>query len=340
MKENRLVKMSIVFMALVLLAIVLQTFQQVMRPLAIAVLLIFIVTPLARFSREKKIPVWLTFTGVFLLCVLLLSLVSSLVYVENVNFKKELPLYKERINYESQRILALTSKTGFGIKDISPDKISKLAVEGLRRGLGAAQAIFSETLLALILLMFLLQAYPGVFKAVERRYGEDEVLRLEETTRKIETDILAYFGTKSAMSLGTAIGSGIVLLLFGAKFISTSLLVIFLLNFIPIIGSLVAVVFVLLLYALTFGVSMSVLWLLIALLAVQFFFGNILEPKMTGSRLNMSPILIIFSLYIWGWIWGIIGMLLSVPLMIVIMIVIRHLGSPETGDGADDVAAS
>jgi len=66
--------------------------------------------------------------------------------------------------------------------------------------------------------------------------------------------------------------------------------------------------------------------LFLLLMVVQVLFGSILEPKIAGSRLNMSPILIILSLYVWGWIWGVIGMLLSVPLTILIMIIIKHVG--------------
>lgn len=73
MKENRLVNISIVFIALVVLAIVLKNFQQVMRPLAIATLLFFMVTPLARFSKQKKIPARVTFSGLFVIVFLILS---------------------------------------------------------------------------------------------------------------------------------------------------------------------------------------------------------------------------------------------------------------------------
>jgi predicted PurR-regulated permease PerM len=41
----------------------------------------------------------------------------------------------------------------------------------------------------------------------------------------------------------------------------------------------------------------------------------------------MSPILILVSLYVWGWIWGVVGMFVSVPLTIMILIVVRNLGS-------------
>jgi predicted PurR-regulated permease PerM len=150
--------------------------------------------------------------------------------------------------------------------------------------------------------------------------------------RKIEGDIIAYFGTKAAMSLGTALLTGVILLLFGAKFIYISVLIIFLLNFIPIIGSIIAVIVVLLLYLLTFGVSANAIWLFLALMAVQVLFGSILEPKIAGKRLNMSPIVILVSLYLWGWIWGIVGMLLSVPLTILIMVAVKHFGARGAGE--------
>jgi len=326
MKENRLVTYSIVFIALVLLAIVLKTFQSVMRPLAIAALLLFLFTPLAQFSRDRKIPVWLTFGGFFVIVFLILSFVGSFISVDNVNLKDALPRFQERISQNSSGLIELGAKLGYDLEDVTTDKAGKMAVTGLTMGLGAIRTLFSEILLAMILMMFLIQSRSGLFSWVEQRYGTDEVTRLQETFQKIQGDILAYVGTKTLMSLGTAIVIGIVLLLFKAKFIYVSLLIIFLLNYIPIIGSLIAVLIVLLLYVLTIGLSVKVLYLFVLLMAVQVLFGSILEPKIAGSRLNMSPILIILSLYVWGWIWGVIGMLLSVPLTILIMIVSRHVG--------------
>ncbi len=131
------------------------------------------------------------------------------------------------------------------------------------------------------------------------------------------------------MSAGTALLTLVVLLLFGAKFIAISALLIFLLNFIPIVGSFIAVLVVAVLYIVTFGLSGNVGWLLLALMVVQILFGNILEPKLAGKRLNMSPIVILISLDVWGWIWGVVGMFLSVPLTIMILIVVKHLRSTE-----------
>lgn len=332
LQENRLANYSLIFIALVLLAIVLQTFQSVLRPLAIATLLVFMVTPLARYSKQKKIPVWLTFSGLFLVVILLLMLISSFVVVENLDLKNMIPQFQEKISQSSGSILAMGSKLGFGPEDMTPEKLSTLAAKGAKVVLQAARTIFSETLLALILLMFSIQSYAALFRVIEKRFGKEEVIRLQTTFQKIEGDILAYLGTKAAMSLGTAVGTVIVLLLFKSPFIYTSALVIFVLNFIPVIGSMIAVIIVLIMYLLTVGVSANAAWLFLSLMAVQTLFGSILEPKIAGSRLNMSPVLIILSLYLWGWIWGIIGMLMSVPLTIVILIILRHMGPVKTGD--------
>lgn len=329
MTESRLVNYSIIFMGVALLAVVLQTFQVVMRPFAIAILLVFISTPLADYSKRKGVPVWLTFLVLFVVAGGLLSLVSSFITADNFDLAGAIPRYQEKISQGSGPVLQIMSKFGLGLESISADDIGKLAARGARAGLGAIRAIFSETLLALILLMFIVQSRSVLFGAVESKHGADEVVRLQDTLRKIQRDIIAYFSTKALMSAGTALLTLVVLLLFGAKFIAISALLIFLLNFIPIVGSFIAVLVVAVLYVVTFGLSAKVGWLLLALMAVQVLFGNILEPKLAGKRLNMSPILILISLYVWGWIWGVVGMFLSVPLTIMILIVVRHMRSTE-----------
>ena len=327
MQTNKLVSYSIIFIGLALAAVVLQTFVQVLRPLAIAILLMFLAMPLARWSKGRGIPVWMTFVGLIVLVVGLMSLVGSFISLDNIDLAEAIPRYQEKISQSSSGMLEVGSKLGFSSENITPEKLGGLAAKGARAGLGAVRTIFSEMLLALILLMFLVQSRSGLFSLVENKYGKAELDRLQETLRKIEGDILAYFGTKTVMSLGTAILTGVVLLLFGANYIYISLLIIFLLNFIPVIGSIVAVLIVVLLYILTFGFSPQVAGLFLSLMVVQIIFGSILEPKIAGKRLNMSPIIILISLYLWGWIWGIVGMLLSVPLTILIMVTVKHMNA-------------
>jgi predicted PurR-regulated permease PerM len=63
----------------------------------------------------------------------------------------------------------------------------------------------------------------------------------------------------------------------------------------------------------------------ITLLLIQLFFGNYLDPEMMGNRFNLSPIIIIFSLFFWGYVWGIVGTFLAVPITATIKIVIQNI---------------
>ena len=63
----------------------------------------------------------------------------------------------------------------------------------------------------------------------------------------------------------------------------------------------------------------------ILLVGWQQFLGLVVEPRMAGARLGVSPLLIILSLAFWGVVWGIVGMLLAVPLLMIIKIVFENI---------------
>ncbi|MGB0745268.1 MAG: AI-2E family transporter, partial [Opitutales bacterium] len=61
--------------------------------------------------------------------------------------------------------------------------------------------------------------------------------------------------------------------------------------------------------------------------AIQFCIGSLVEPKLMGNRLNLSPIVILLSLGLWGSIWGIPGMFLCVPITVIAMIICSYFPS-------------
>ena len=58
--------------------------------------------------------------------------------------------------------------------------------------------------------------------------------------------------------------------------------------------------------------------------------GNILEPRIMGNSMNISPIVAILALSFWGALWGIVGMLLSIPLLAMMKIIFAHFESTQT----------
>ena len=102
---------------------------------------------------------------------------------------------------------------------------------------------------------------------------------------------------------------------------------IFLLNFIPTIGSLIATTFPAVFALLQFGEFSYLVMVLVFVGLIQVAVGNVLEPKLMGNSLNISPLVAILSLTFWGAIWGVTGMFLSVPITVILVIIFSHFES-------------
>ncbi len=145
---------------------------------------------------------------------------------------------------------------------------------------------------------------------------------------RIRDDIQKYITIKVFTSTMTGLCSYGLLLFLGVDFPAVWGLLIFLLNFIPTVGSIIATIFpALIALAQADGYTLFLI-VLFGIGALQVLIGNILEPRMMGSSFNLSPIVILLNLALWGTIWGIIGMFLCVPFLIIITIILSHF--PQT----------
>jgi AI-2 transport protein TqsA len=105
----------------------------------------------------------------------------------------------------------------------------------------------------------------------------------------------------------------------------------FFLNFIPSFGSIFAVLIITGLSVLQFFpaspgmVDLTPLWIFLGTGGIQFVIGNLVEPRLQGNRLDISPFLVLVSLLFWGWVWGVAGMIIAVPLLAVIRIIAKNV---------------
>jgi AI-2 transport protein TqsA len=125
----------------------------------------------------------------------------------------------------------------------------------------------------------------------------------------------------------TSLASWVLMYSVGLDFAAFWALLIFVLNFIPNIGSLVATIFPSLLALIQFDTLTPFLVILIGVGSIQMLVGNVLEPQLMGRSLNVSPLVIILSLVVWSFMWGIPGMFLAVPVTVIVMIVFYNFDS-------------
>jgi len=166
-------------------------------------------------------------------------------------------------------------------------------------------------------------------EAVKFSLGNEEEKSLQQTFNDINTQVQKYVVTKFLISLASASTEGLIIWLFGVDFAIVWAVIIFALNFIPNIGSLIGIGFPLLMALVQFDSIIYVLILAAVLITVDTILGNIVEPKVFGDTLGLNPLVVLFALLLWGYIWGAIGAILSVPLTSVIKIIVSRSDSPN-----------
>lgn len=141
----------------------------------------------------------------------------------------------------------------------------------------------------------------------------------------VSESVRRYIWVKTAVSTLTGVACYVVLRWLGLDFAATWALLIFFLNYIPNIGSIVGVSLPALVALVQFDTLTPFVILVLGLTVINLAIGSVLEPMLMGHTLNMSPFAIILSLAFWGTVWGIVGMFLSVPIMVLVMIVCAHV---------------
>lgn len=178
--------------------------------------------------------------------------------------------------------------------------------------------------LILIYIGFLFLEQKHFPSKIEALVAKNKVDDANEIMTRIRDDIQKYIGIKMFTSALTGILSYVFMRVLDVDFAGVWGLLIFLLNFIPTVGSIVATIFpAMIALAQSDGYSL-VLFVLLGIGAIQICVGNILEPRLMGSRFNLSPIVILLNLALWGYIWGIPGMFLCVPFLIIIAIILSY----------------
>jgi predicted PurR-regulated permease PerM len=182
-----------------------------------------------------------------------------------------------------------------------------------------------------ILVTFIVVFLYAAFLLVERGTFENKlanlsddpkrVARIREVIGAINRRIGSYLALKTLLSILLGAVSWVVMVLFGLQFAVLWAVLIALLNFVPYIGSVLGVVFPVLMTIVQFENLAMVLWMLLALSAAQFVIGNFIDPYVMGNSLNLSPFAILISLAIWTELWGVAGAFLAVPITAILTIV-------------------
>jgi len=148
--------------------------------------------------------------------------------------------------------------------------------------------------------------------------------RLRSVLEQIDRDIRVYLRIKTTLAVATAGLAYVVMRWVRVDFAGFWAVMVFFFYYIPTVGSVLAIVAPALLTLVQFDNLTPFLIVLFVIGTIQVVMANVIEPAIMGRSLNLSPLVVILSLMVWGTIWGVVGMFLCVPIMVVLLIVLAH----------------
>ncbi len=157
--------------------------------------------------------------------------------------------------------------------------------------------------------------------------GEENTSKKEATINKVIDDIRRYMLIKTLMSIMVGISVTILLFLTHVRYPVLWGIIALLLNFIPNIGSVVAAIPPIILATVDVSLPCGII-VTIFMILINCVVGYIVEPRFLGKGLNLSPLVVLFSLLFSGWLLGPVGMFLSPPLAVICKIILYSY--PET----------
>ena len=309
----------LVFLTICTATLALIYMKPVMIPLIFSIFAYSVLTPLVNWTRTKtKLPkgfaVLISLIALFcLLSGIVLILVNS---VEN--FVEGAPKYKESLS--SSVVFVQNQLIRFNIN---------LDLAQLNNIIQSASFISFAQKLTGQLFSFLGNLLLVFIFAVFMMTGESRSSKKSPFLKQILEKVSLYVSAKFLLSIATGFLVWIVLLLFGVELAVIFALLTVLLNFIPTIGSMLAVALPLPMVFLQFQFGVNFFAILAITGAIQFTIGNIIEPKVLGESMDLHPITTLVCLVFWGMVWGVSGMFLAVPITAILKIVFSRIEATE-----------
>ena len=292
----------------------LQMAKVLLVPFLIAAFLAMITVRPMLWMQQRRVPAFLAALMIVTLIMLVLFVVGTIVGRSIAEFTAALPGYQERLDGIIDGFLNFAvQKLGF---DESLESIGDMIDPGWAMGLAATilnglKDVLTNTFLIIFTTIFILLEASSVGTKVEAAFGESAVSM--ERPQAFLKNLGRYLGIKTIVSFATGFCAWLLTWSIGLDFPLLWGMLTFLLNYVPTVGSIIAAVPAVLLALVQFG-SPAALATIAGFAAINVAFGNIIEPRLMGYGVGISPLVVFVGLIFWGFVFGPVGMLLSVPL--------------------------
>ncbi|TVQ40589.1 MAG: AI-2E family transporter [Spirochaetaceae bacterium] len=327
MDNQRINSALLAVIVVVAVGSVLRLTGSIFLPLVLALLLSFVFSPVVTYLAKHGVPRLLGILSVLAILLTFGFLIGFVVYSSTQSLLREFPLYQRRLTGLTQDLIERFDLPDYLLSEFNINRTLGSLVVSIS---GSFMAFASGLLLMLVFLLFLLLEKPYLNIKMLQAFQAHTTRKIVIIFAHINAQIGRYLSVKLLVS---SLTGGIIFVSFsiiGVDFPIIWAILTFLFNFIPSIGSILITLlsgtFALVQFAPQWN---NVIATVLAMSITQMIIGNIIDPKLLGDSLNLSPVVILVSLLLWGWLWGVMGMFLAVPLTVAIKIAFENIPGME-----------
>lgn len=334
-EEAELAPLSkLLFVSILILMVItgLIYFSELLQPIVLAIIFWYIIKALEDFIgrikiKGKQLPKWVR--GTIAIIIIFLSLQGAIdIIVTNLSqMVKNFSVYESSLNRFLNEMGNLFRVEN--ITDVVKDRINALAIQSyLQEILSSLTSFVGNIFLVIIYVVFIFLEEVSLSKKSKLIFSDAKRRdRMRKLADQIYRSTNKYVTLKTYVSLLTGAFSYIILLLFGVDYAFLWAFIIFILNFIPYIGSFIATFLPAIFGIVQFGSIWYFIWIFGSIQVIQLIVGNYIEPRVMGKSLNLSPLVVVITLSFWGYVWGLLGMFLSVPITSIMLIILVQFPS-------------
>ncbi len=315
---------TIILAAIVVVIYGMQMAKVVLVPFLIAVFLALITVRPMLWMQQKRVPAILAALLIVTSIVFILAVVGMILGTSIADFTAALPGYQARLDTIVDGVVQFIAKNFKNGQQV--ESLGDMVDPGWAMGLAATilnglKDVLTNTFLIVFTMIFILLEASTVQTKVEAAFGRNE--NSLERPRVFLQNLGRYLGIKTLVSFATGLCAFLLTWSIGVDFPLLWAMLAFLLNYVPTIGSIIAAVPAVLLALVQLGPGEATATA-IGFAGINVMFGNLIEPRLMGYGVGISPMIVFVGLVFWGWVFGPVGMLLSVPLTMTLKMALEN----------------
>jgi len=301
------------FAAVVVIVIGLQMAKDMLVPFLVAAFLALITVRPMLWMQKHRVPSVLAALIIVTVIMLILAVVGTIVGTSIAEFTAAMPAYQVRLDAIVDGSLRFFDRI-FGANAFA--SLGDMIDPGWAMGLAATilnslKDVLTDVFLIIFTMIFILLEASTVETKIAAAFGRST--QSLKRPRVFLANLGSYLGIKTIVSMATGLVAGLLTWAIGLDFPLLWAMLAFLLNYVPTIGSIIAAVPAVLMALVQLGPGEASATA-IGFVVINMVFGNIIEPRLMGYGVGISPLIVFIGLVFWGWVFGPVGMLLSVPL--------------------------